>query len=146
MEDNNGILLEPPEPEPEGEGALAGQCTQPSEASDILERVTNHQTRAGRVGGLSRSPRKRESSRANLAAARLKRWAGREASARAALSLPSTSPPNGTQPPHSSPDGSLGPLPDGTAPLRDGVQPGGGSTEDEELLGLGEFSRTEEKE
>src|SRR5271157_5454944 len=68
----------------------------------IQERVRAHQASAGRVGGLSRSARKRASSRANLAQARLRRWQGREAAARAALLSTSNEPSGVFSPPTAS--------------------------------------------
>lgn len=42
-------------------------------------RISEHQSKAGRIGGQSRSPEKRKAVAANLAKARAKRWPGREA-------------------------------------------------------------------
>ena len=48
------------------------------------ELIKQHQQAAGRVGGLSRSDKKRRSSSANLLKARINRWKGRETAARLA--------------------------------------------------------------
>lgn len=49
-----------------------------SSDEELTLRISEHQAKAGRIGGQSRSPEKRKAVSANLAKARAKRWPGRE--------------------------------------------------------------------
>lgn len=66
----------------EGSGSVSDQPLLTE--AEVQRRVREHQAAAGKVGGMSRSDRKRASSSANLAKARLRRWPGRELAATAA--------------------------------------------------------------
>ena len=51
------------------------------DAPNTRDLLHAHQSAAGRAGGRSKSPAKRDAARANLAKGRAKRWPGREAAA-----------------------------------------------------------------
>ena len=84
------------------------------------DKLREHQQRAGRLGGLSRSDAKRRSSSANLLKARINRWKGREAAARAAAGglngqgTPSTSNLPGRSEVPALPENAGGPKPEAT--------------------------------
>lgn len=56
-----------------------------SSDEEIKLRISEHQAKAGRVGGQSRSPEKRKAVAENLRKARAKRWPGRSVGEAAAL-------------------------------------------------------------
>lgn len=58
-----------------------------SSDEEIRLRISEHQAKAGRIGGQSRSPEKRKAVADNLKKARAKRWPGRETTALAATLL-----------------------------------------------------------